>query len=210
MSTETELRERLCMWGRSLFDRGLTSGSSGNISVRLDDGFLMTPTNSCLGLLDPTRLSKLDRNGAHLSGDRPSKEVPLHMAFYDGRPDAGAVVHLHSTCASAWSCRADIDAADAFPPLTPYVLMRAGRVPLLPYTDPGSDDIAPALKAAAMTASAVLLANHGPVVSGASLDAAVYAAEEVEEIARVALLLEGKPVRLLPADAIARLISRSR
>lgn len=207
MSIEAGLRERLCMWGKSLFDRGLTSGSSGNISVRLDDGFLITPTNSCLGLLDPARLSKLDRNGNTIGGDRPSKEVPLHLAFYAGRPGISAVVHLHSTYATAWSCRADIDAADAFPPLTPYVLMRAGKVPLLPYADPGTDQIVPALAAAATEASAVLLANHGPVVSGASLDAAVYAAEEVEEIARVAFLLGGVPTRPLPGDAITRLLS---
>lgn len=208
MSDETVLRERLCMWGRSLFERGLTSGSSGNISVRLDDGYLITPTNSCLGLLDPARLSRLDAAGAFVSGDKPSKEVPLHMAFYAGRPSAMAVVHLHSRYATAWSCRADLDAADVFPPLTPYVLMRAGRVPLLPYADPGTDHIAPALQAAAAQASAVLLANHGPVVSGASLDAAVYAAEEVEEIAKVAFQLTGLPTRLLPDDAIARLLKR--
>jgi len=210
MSTETELRERLCMWGKSLFDRRLTSGSSGNISLRLGDGFLMTPTNSCLGLLDPARLSKLDGNGRHLSGDEPSKEVPLHMAFYASRPASGAVVHLHSACATAWSCRADLDPADVFPPLTPYVLMRAGRVPLLPYADPGSEEIASAVRAAAASASAVLLANHGPVVAGASLDAAVYAAEEVEEIAKLALLLDGRPVRHLPEDAVARLLDRAK
>jgi ribulose-5-phosphate 4-epimerase/fuculose-1-phosphate aldolase len=210
MSAEAQLRERLCMWGKSLFDRGLTSGSSGNISVRLEDGYLATPTNSCLGLLDPARLSKLDLAGAPLSGDRPSKEMPLHMAFYAGRPGTGAVVHLHSTYATAWSCRADLEAGDVFPPLTPYVLMRAGRVPLLPYADPGSETIVPALTSAAASASAVLLANHGPLVSGVSLDAAVYAAEEVEEIARVAFLLEGRPTRPLPSDAIARLILRTR
>jgi ribulose-5-phosphate 4-epimerase/fuculose-1-phosphate aldolase len=205
---EAELRERICMWGRSLFERGLTSGSSGNISVRLDDGFLVTPTNSCVGLLDPAALAKLDRSGQSLSGDKPSKEVPLHMAFYEARPSAGAIVHLHSTHATAWSCRSDLDPADVFPPLTPYVLMRAGRVPLLPYTDPGTDQIRLSLLAAARDHAAVLLANHGPVVSGATLDAAVFAAEEVEEIAKVAFLLDGKPVRHLPADAIGRLLRR--
>jgi ribulose-5-phosphate 4-epimerase/fuculose-1-phosphate aldolase len=210
MSIEAELRARLCMWGKSLFDRGLTSGSSGNISVRLEDGYLITPTNSCLGLLDPARLSKLDRHGKPVSGDKPSKEVPLHLAFYAGRPGTGAVVHLHSTHATAWSCRADIDASDVFPALTPYVLMRAGRVPLLPYTEPGTDHIVPALTLAAAEVSAVLLANHGPVVAGSSLDAAVYAAEEVEEMARVALLLHGLPTRLLSADAVARLLAKPR
>ena len=185
MSTESALRERLSMWGKSLFDRGLSSGSSGNISVRLEDGFLITPTNSCLGLLDPAALSKLAPDGSPVSGERPSKEVPLHLSFYAGRAEAAAIVHLHSTYATAWSCRADIDPHDAFPPLTPYVLMRAGKVPVLPYADPGTDQLRPHLLRVAPTCSAVLLANHGPVVSGASLDAAVYAAEEVEEIAKV-------------------------
>lgn len=208
MTTETALRERLCMWGKSLFDRGLTSGSSGNISVRLDDGFLVTPTNSCLGLLDPARLTKLGPLGEPMSGDKPSKEAPLHLAFYEARPGAGAVVHLHSTYATAWSCRGDVDPEDALPPLTPYVLMRAGKVPVLPYADPGSDQVRPYLLAAAVDHSAVLLANHGPVVAGTSLNAAVYAAEEVEEAAKVAFILEGVHTRRLPDGAILRLLQR--
>ena len=110
MRTEAELREAICFWGRSLFERGLTSGSSGNISVRSGDGFIITPTNSCLGTLDPGRLAVLDGDGGHVSGDKPSKEVPLHLAFYEARPGAAAVVHLHSTYATALSCRSDIDA----------------------------------------------------------------------------------------------------
>lgn len=208
MSSESQLRERLCLWGRSLFERGLSSGSSGNLSVRLDDGYLITPTNSCLGLLDPARLSRLDATGALVSGDRPSKEVPMHLAYYEGRAATGAVVHLHSTYATAWSCRSDIDPADTLPPLTPYVLMRVGRVPLLPYFEPGSDAIRPLLRKAAPDHAAVLLANHGPVVSGSDLDAAVYAAEEVEEAARIAILSEGRPVRELTADAVAQLLKR--
>lgn len=207
--TESALRERISMWGKSLFDRGLTSGSSGNISVRLDDGILITPTNSCLGLLDPACLSKLDTDGRLLGGDAPSKEVPLHLAFYQGRAAAGAVVHLHSSFATAWSCRADLNELDVFPPFTPYVLMRAGRVPLVPYADPGSDAVVAAIREAVKEASAVLLANHGPVVSGPSLDAAVYAAEEVEEVAKVAFILGGAKTQHLPNDAIARLLARS-
>ena len=210
MNTEAELREAICYWGRSLFDRGLTSGSSGNISVRCGDGYLITPTNSCLGRLDPQRLSLLDGAGEYVSGDKPSKEIPLHLAFYDARPDAQAVVHLHSSYATALSCRSDIDPADTIPPLTPYVLMRAGRVPLLPYTDPGTADARSEILRVASQSTSVLLANHGPVVSGASLDAAVYAAEEIEEAAKVASILEGKAVRYLDAGAIARLTSRYR
>ncbi len=208
MSHEAWLRERICVWACSLFERGLTSGSSGNISVRLDHGFLITPTNSCLGLLDPAQLTKLDADGHAIGGDKPSKEVPLHLAFYRGRPAATAVVHLHSSHATAWSCRADLSAEDVFPPLTPYVFMRVGRVPLLPYTDPGSDHVVAALVAAAAEASAVLLANHGPVVSGETLDAAVYAAEEVEEVAKIALMLANLPTRPLPDEAILRLLWR--
>lgn len=210
MRTESELREAICFWGRSLFERGLTSGSSGNISVRSGEGYLITPTNSCLGTLDPARLAVLDAAGTPVSGDKPSKEVPLHLAFYDARPTAQAVVHLHSTFATALSCRSDVDTSDCIPPLTPYVLMRAGRVPVLPYTDPGTDQARPDILRVAPDHSAVLLANHGPVVSGGDLEAAVFAAEELEEAAKIAFLLEGKPVRYLDDAIVARLLTRYR
>lgn len=199
---EAGLREAICRWGRSMFERGLTSGSSGNLSARLDDGFLVTPTNACLGFLDPARLAKLDRRGAWLSGDKPTKEVPLHLAVYEGRPQAEGVVHLHSTYATALSCRTDVDPQDVIVPVTPYVVMRVGRMPLLPYTTPGSADIRPYILEAIPQAAAVLLANHGPVVSGPSFEAAVFAAEEVEEAARIAFLLEGKPHRRLTEDQL--------
>jgi len=150
-------------WGKSLFERGLTGGSSGNMSVRLDDGYLSTPTNSCLGFLDAARLSKLDAAGKPVSGDPPTKELPLHIAFYEARPAAKAVVHLHSTYATVLSCLADIDAEDVLPPITPYVVMRVGKVPLLPYTRPGSPDVAPIIREKAPKHAGVLLANHGPV-----------------------------------------------
>ncbi len=203
--TEAELRDRIAQWGRLLFGRGFTVGSSGNISVRLDDGFLVTPTNSCLGLLEPSALSKLDADWAHVSGDKPTKELPLHRAFYEGRPQTQAVVHLHSTFATALSCLADVDPADAIPPITPYMVMRVGRVPVLPYTVPGSPDVAPLVRAVAPDHAAVLLANHGPVVAGLSLDAAVFTAEELEETAKLVVLTRGLPVRNLDADQIAAL-----
>lgn len=208
MADEAGLRAAICQWGRSLFERGLTSGSSGNISVRLAGGFLVTPTNSCLGFLDPDRLAVIDAAGRPLSGDRPSKEVPLHLALYEARPAAQAVVHLHSPYATALSCRSDIDAADAIPPLTPYVLMRAGRVPVIPYFDPGTDGGRPQILAAAAGHAALLLANHGPVVSGESLEAAVFAAEELEAAARLAFILEGHAVRRLDDATVARLLAR--
>lgn len=202
---EARLREEICRWGRSMFERGLTPGASGNLSVRLPDGFLVTPTNACLGFLEPTRLSKLDPNGRHLSGDPPTKEVPLHMAFYEARPAANGVVHLHSTWATALSCLDEVDPDDALPAATPYVVMRAGRVPLLPYFRPGSAEMRAPVLAAAREHSAVLLANHGPVASGPSFQGAVFAAEEIEEAAKLNLILRHSPVRLLTATQIAEL-----
>ncbi|MFC7399136.1 aldolase [Chelatococcus sp. GCM10030263] len=203
--SEASLRRDIVKWGRSLFERGLTAGSSGNISVKLDDGFLVTPTNSCLGFLEPERLSKLDAAGSLISGDPPTKELPLHFAFYEVRPTAKAVVHLHSTHATALSCLADVDQEDAIPPITPYVVMRVGKVPVVPYTRPGAPDVAPLIRAKAGEHPAILLGNHGPVVAGISLDAAVFAMEELEETARLVLLTRGMKVRLLSPEAIADL-----
>lgn len=205
---ETKLRELMCFWGKSMFDRGLTSGSSGNLSARLDDGFLVTPTNSCLGMLDPARLSKLDHDGKHRSGDPPTKEIPLHQSFYDARPQAMAIVHLHSTYATALSCRADIDRSDAIAPLTPYVLMRAGKVPVLPYTEPGSDEVRPFILAAAARHAGVLLANHGPVVSGTTFENAVFAAEEIEEAAKLMFVLSGCEIVGIPVERVGSLVER--
>jgi ribulose-5-phosphate 4-epimerase/fuculose-1-phosphate aldolase len=195
--TESALRDRLCEVGRSLFDRGLSAGSSGNLSARLDDGFLLTPTNTSLGRLDPARLSRLDRDGRLLSGDPPSKEAFLHRATYLSRPRAGGVVHLHSTHAAAVSCLAGLDPADCLPPLTPYFVMKIGRLPLVPYHRPGDPRLGDIIGALAGRHAAVLLANHGPVVSGASLDDAANAAEELEETAKLFLLLRGQEVRVL-------------
>ena len=202
---EAAARAGLVRWGRSLFERGLTPGSSGNISIRLADGYLLTPTNSCLGFLSPERLSRLDADGRHIAGDAPTKELPLHFAFYEARPTARAVVHLHATHATALSCLADVDPADAIPPITPYVVMRVGRVPVVPYTRPGSADVAPLIRAKAPDPPAILLANHGPVVAGTSLEAAVFAMEELEETARLVLLTRGMAVRHLSAAEIADL-----
>jgi 3-dehydro-4-phosphotetronate decarboxylase len=205
MSDEAAARAAIVRLSKSLFDRGLTPGSSGNISVRLDDGFLFTPTNACLGFLEAGRLSKLDREGKHVSGDPPTKELPLHFGFYEARPSARAVVHLHSTYATLLSCLADVDPADAVPPITPYVVMRVGRVPVVPYTMPGAADVKPLVLAKAPAHAAILLANHGPVVAGASLEAAVYAIEELEETAKLVVLSRGMDVRRLTAEQVAAL-----
>ena len=161
--TEASLRAGMVRWGASLFGRGLTPGSSGNISVRLEDGYLVTPTNACLGFLEADRIAKLDAGGRHSSGDAPTKELPLHLAFHAARPSARAVVHLHSTYATLLSCLADVDPDDAMPPITPYVVMRVGRVPVVPYTMPGSADVAPLIASKAPQHAAILLGNHGPV-----------------------------------------------
>ena len=202
---ESTLRERICAIGRSLFDRGLTAGSSGNLSARIDDGLLLTPTNSSLGALDPARLSKLDRDARLLSGDPPSKEAFLHRAMYLARPGAGGIVHLHSTHAAAISCLEGLDPADCLPALTPYFVMKIGRLPLVPYHRPGDPRLGDVIRGLAARHAAVLLANHGPVVSGASLDDAANAAEELEETAKLFLLLRGQDARVLTREQIDEL-----
>ncbi len=205
---ETETRRLLVELAQSLFARGFSVGSAGNISVRLADGYLMTPTNSSLGRLDPCRLAKLDVAFRHIGGDKPSKEVFMHRAFYRVRDDVGAVVHLHSTQATAVSCLADVDPSNPIPRLTPYFVMRVGRtLPIVPYYRPGDPAMEPAIEAAAREAWAVLLANHGPVVSGRTLTEAVYAAEEVEEAARLFLVLRAHSPRLLTAAQVDDLLA---
>ena len=209
--TEQETRALLVTLGASLFARGFSVGSAGNISVRLEDGYLMTPTNSSLGRLEAATISKLDRAFVHIGGEKPSKEVFMHRAFYQARPDAGAVVHLHSTMATAVGCLADADPVNPIPPLTPYFVMRVGRtMPLIPYYRPGDPAMEPAIHAAAKTARAVLLANHGPVVSGRTLTDAVYAAEELEEAAKLHIVLRGTAPRLLTAAQVEDLLETFR
>ncbi|HSV19646.1 MAG TPA: 3-oxo-tetronate 4-phosphate decarboxylase [Casimicrobiaceae bacterium] len=202
---EHRLREAMVAFGKSLFDRGLTAGSSGNISARLADGWLVTPTNASLGALDPARIAKLDWSGQPLSGDPPSKESPLHRALYEERQGAGAIVHLHATHSAAVSCIANLDEDDCIPALTAYFVMKIGRLPLVPYFRPGDPALADAIRGLARRHSAVLLANHGPVVSGRTLEAAVYAMEELEETAKLFLLLRGSAVRPLDDAQVAEL-----
>ena len=203
--SEAKEREAICAIGASLFDRGLTAGSSGNISLRVENGWLMTPTNASLGRLDPARLSQLDDNGRLVAGDPPTKESFLHRVMYQERPDTGAVVHLHSTHSVAVSCLAEIDPADVLPPITAYYVMRVGRLPLVPYFRPGDVDLAEAVRGFAGKHHAVLLANHGPVVAGSNLDAAVNAIEELEETAKLYLLLRGAKTRYLTQAQVREL-----
>jgi ribulose-5-phosphate 4-epimerase/fuculose-1-phosphate aldolase len=203
--SDTKTREAICAIGASIFDRGLTAGSSGNISVRVGDGWLMTPTNASLGRLDPARLSKLDGGGRLVSGDPPTKESFLHRVMYEERARTGAVVHLHSTHSVAISCLAGLDPEDVLPPITAYYVMRVGRLPLVAYFKPGDLALAEAVRGFAGRHHAVLLANHGPVVAGADLDAAVNAIEELEETARLYLLLRGAKTRFLTPAQVAEL-----
>ena len=195
--SETTERDSICRLAKSLFERGLTIGSSGNISLRLDDGWLMTPTGSSMGSLDPNEISKLDLDGNLISGKSPTKESFLHIAMYDERPDSGAVVHLHSTHSVAVSCLADIDKKNVLPPITAYYVMKIGKLPLVPYFPPGDINLAKAVKEMASNHHAVLLANHGPVVAGKTLEDAVYAIEELEETARLFLLLRNMKTQYL-------------
>src|ERR1700758_5435468 len=205
--SETRLREDICRFGRSLFERGLTPGSSGNISVRLDDGgYLVTPTNASLGFLDPARLSRLDSEGRLVSGDAPTKEVPLHSALYQTRQAARAGGDLHSTPSGALSMLPQIDPRATLPPMTAYYVMKCGATALVPYYRPGDPAVADAIKGLAGKYSSVLLANHGPVVSGDTLEAAVFAIEELEETAKLYLLLRGLNPRYLSPEQIKDLV----
>jgi ribulose-5-phosphate 4-epimerase/fuculose-1-phosphate aldolase len=200
---ENQLRDQMAELGKSLYDRGLAHGSAGNISVKLADGYLLTPTNSCLGRLDPARISRLDGNGKLVSGDAPSKEAFLHLGMYHERPSSTAVVHLHSVHAVAVSCLEGLNPDDVFPPITAYAVMQVGKLALAPYYAPGDMALADAVRKLAGKHHAVLLANHGPVVAGTSLTAAVYAIEELEQTARLILLLQGQATRLLTPEQIA-------
>lgn len=207
--TESKLREQICYFGKSLFDRGMTVGSSGNISVRTEDGaWLMTPTNASLGRLDPATLSKVDAGGNALSGDKPTKEAFLHLAMYERRPGSQAIVHLHSTHSVAVSVLADVDPAQPIPPITAYYVMKIGKLALLPYYAPGDVTLANAVREVAGKHHAVLLANHGPVVAGKDLESAVYATEELEETAKLYLMLRGNRMKILTPGQVEELLKK--
>lgn len=207
--TESALREQLCSLSRSLYERGFTHGSTGNISARTPDGgLLVSPTGTSFGSLDPARLSRFDAAGTLISGDPPTKEMPLHTAFYDTRKAAGAVVHLHCPHAVAWSLMPEVDEDNFLPPLTPYAIMKLGKVKLLPFFVPGDPAMGEAVRGLAGKRSAVMLANHGPVVSGKDVDAACTAIEELEDTARLAILLRGHAARQLTEAQIQAIVTK--
>ncbi len=203
-----DLRRRIVDLGASFFARRLTFGRTGNISVRAGNDIIVTPTGASLGALTPDALSLIDASGRHTGGPKPSKEAFLHAAVYRARPDANAVVHLHSTYSVAVSCLAGLDPADVLPPLTAYYVMRVGRLPQLPYHAPGDATLEPLAEHTARDHHAFLLANHGPVVAGADLDAAADAVEELEETARLYLLLHGHHTRPLTNGQVDDLRAR--
>lgn len=208
MTEEAKAREDICTIAKSMFDRGLTYGASGNISVRLSDGsVLVTPTGQALGFLDPARIARLDADMKHISGDKPTKEVPLHCAFYATRRQAGAVVHLHSSHSVALSMLPDVDPDNVIPSLTPYAIMRLGKVKLLPVYLPGDPAMGQAVRGLAGKRAAVLLANHGPVVSGKDVWAASFAIEELEETAKLALLTRGMGAVGLTATQVREVVA---
>ncbi len=202
---ETAARDEIAKLAKSMYERGLTFGSSGNISVKREDGWLMTPTGVSMGEIDPARIAKLDPSGQHISGDKPTKETFLHLAMYEQRATAGAVVHLHATHSVAVSCLADVNPKDVLPPITAYYVMKIGTLPLVPYFPPGDLDLARAVREMASDHHAVLLANHGPVVAGKSLRDAVYATEELEETAKLFLMLKDAKTRFLSDQQVAAL-----
>lgn len=210
MSVEAKLREDICLLAKSMFDRGLTGGSSGNISARLPDGgLLMTPTGSCFGRLDPARLSHFDAAMNLIGGDAPTKEMSLHTAFYETRPQqTGAVVHLHSCHSVALSILPDVDPEDMLPAITAYGVMKLGKVALLPYFMPGDPEMGGAIRGLAGKRSAVVLAHHGPVVAGCDIEAACYAMEELEETAKLTLMTRGMSPTLLNEAQIQGLVRK--
>ncbi len=205
--SEQQLREQMVTLARSMFERGYATGGAGNMTVKLDEHrVLATPTGSSFGRLNPETLSVVDMNGQHLSGDKPSKEVSFHLQIYKNRASANAIVHLHSTYLTALSCLKGLDKSNAIKAFTPYYVMRVGKLPVVNYYNPGDPQIGIALAALAQDHRAYLLANHGPVVTGTNLIDAVDNAEELEETARLALILRGMDVSYL-SDANVDILS---
>ncbi|WP_299959726.1 aldolase [uncultured Roseobacter sp.] len=205
---DTALREQMCLLAKSLFDRGLTGGSTGNISARTEEGgLLVSPTGTSFGRLDPARLSHFDAQGNLVSGDAPTKEMPLHAAFYDTRSTAEAVVHLHSCHSVAWSMMPEVDPDNFLPPMTPYAIMKLGKVKLLPFFRPGDPAMGAAVRGLAGKRTAVMLANHGPVVAGKDVEAACNAIEELEDTARLAMMMRGYDANMLSSAQVTDLVT---
>ncbi len=205
MSVETRLREEVCDAGQQLYTRGYTVGSAGNISARLPDGYLITPTDACLGRLDPAKIAKVAADGSWISGDKPSKTIKLHREVYDRNPSVAGVVHTHSTHLVALTLAGVWQANDILPPLTPYQVMKVGHIPLIPYHRPGAPEVAARVGALANEVRGVMLERLGPVIWEASVMKACYALEELEETAKLWLMTRPKPAPL-STEAVAELV----
>ena len=207
---ESKLREQICIFASSMYNRGLTHGSTGNISVRLNSNdILVTPTGSSFGRLDPNQIVKVTKDGEFLGSSSPTKELPLHQAFYETRGmKSGAVVHLHSTHSVALSMLPGINEDNVLPSYTPYSIMLLGKVKLLPFFVPGDPAMGDAIKGLAGKRSAVLLANHGPVVSSKDLESSVNAIEELEATAKLALILKGADAKALDESQINSVVNK--
>jgi len=202
--TSAEAAKEVVEFGRYLNQRGLAPGGSGNLSLKVDDGFLVTPTGYRLAFLKAETLARLDEQGRHVAGDKPTKEIPVHLAFYRTHPECKAVVHLHAPQSMALSCLGGLDSDSPLPPLTPYFVMRVGRLGMLPYFAPGAAELAAAVEESGRF-DALLLRNHGLLIGGKNLDDAVANAEELEESARIFLTLPETRREVLTPGQVARL-----
>jgi len=200
MSDESRIREQICATGASLFQRGYTVGAAGNISARLHDGWLITPTDACLGRLDPAGLSKVDAGGQWVSGAKPSKTLVLHRGIYGNDGEARAVIHTHSTHLVALTLSGVWREDEVLPPITPYQVMKVGRIPLIRYRRPGDPQAAAEVAAQAAQVRGALFERLGPVVWERSVEQASHVLEELEETARLWLMTHPRPQ---PLDAAA-------
>ncbi|MGV2866580.1 3-oxo-tetronate 4-phosphate decarboxylase [Achromobacter sp. ESBL13] len=204
MTDESRIREEICVVGASLYQRGYTVGAAGNISARLDDGWLITPTDACLGRLDPAELAKVDLDGNWVSGAKPSKTLVLHQGIYRASPESRGIIHTHSTHLVALTLAGVWKADEVLPPITPYQVMKVGRIPLIAYRRPGDPQAAAEVAAVAGQVRGALFERLGPVVWERSVAHASYALEELEETARLWLMSQPRPTPL-SADAIEEL-----
>lgn len=205
---EQAAKEKIVKYAKSIFDRGLTAGASANMSVRIPEGWVMTPTNTCFGFLVAEELSVVAHDGTLLKGEPPSKEFRLHKAIYDQRPDDTCIIHLHSTYATTLSCLPCDDINNCVPCYTPYLTMRLGPIAMVPYFAPGNDDLAEAVGKVADKHSGIIMANHGPIVSAPDVEKCLYGMEELEESCRIALLLKDQNANKLTDGQINELLSK--
>ena len=210
MENETLFRQKLVDAGQMICSAGLSRGSAGNISLLLPNGnILVTPTGSSLANLDPEHLSLVSPSNQLLSGEPPTKEVSMHLAYYQASSTIGAVIHVHSPYAVAVSCLVDLNMDDCLPPITPYFVMRIGRLSVIPYFPPGSRAIAENIKKRIAGHVATLLSNHGPVITGINIPAAINNSNELEDACRLHILLQGMKMRKLTEDEQNELYNKS-